>query len=443
MPGYTQYYNLLKLYQGDPFSTNGYEYTTDDRDAIDRLLYFAGEAHHHTGTAALNVSPTTAASLTLNTTQGSLPAATRVYYGYTYVDANGFETVISPAAYIDLSGPVAMPGQPTVTASTAAGTLPPGGYFYCVSAYVGANTAETAATQAGYASLTTTGECIVGFNSIPAGATGLNIYRRGPNEANYAYLYSQAITSGQPTYFTDDGTYTESTNRFAPTTAATAVNNAVDVTIPSAPPTGFTWNLYRTFTSGDWTNARIANITSGLTYTDLGTVVGSGAPPTYSSLIGQPAKVLLTGGAEVQGTLPSSMVDLSTVLAPIISTFRFPGTLAVGASEQVWIAPVACTIQSVQLTLAPGSQPASQPVIVDVLLGSGVNPTYASIYQGATPNPKPEVPVAQQIGSPAVPNVVSMNAGDSLTCHITQTGGGATPTDHDLTVQVYLQTPAT
>jgi hypothetical protein len=443
MPGYTQYYNLLKLYQGDPFSTNGYEYTGGDRDTIDRLLYFAGEAHHHTGTAALSVAPTAAATLALDTSQGSLPAATRVYYGYTYVDPNGFETVISPAAYIDLSGPVAQPGQPTVTPSTSAGTLPPGGYFYCVSAYVGANTNETAATKAGYATLTATGECVIGFNSIPTGASGLNIYRRGPNEANYAYLYSQAITNGQPTYFTDDGSYTESTNRYAPTTPATAVNNAVVVTLPAAPPTGFTWNLYRSFTSGDWTNARIVNIASGLTYTDLGNVVGSGAPPTVSSLIGQPSKVLLTGGAEVQGTLPASMVDLTAVFAPVVATFRFPGTLSVGPTEQVWVAPVACTIESVQLTLGPSSQPAAQPVIADVLLGTGPNPTYTTIYGGPTPNPKPEVPVAQQVGSPAQPNTVSMNAGDSLTCQITQTGGGATPSDHDLTVQVYLQTAVT
>jgi hypothetical protein len=92
------------------------------------------------------------------------------------------------------------------------------------------------------------------------------------------------------------------------------------------------------------------------------------------------------------------------------------------------------TIVGVRASLGRGYHPASQPVIVDVKKGSGLSPTYTSIFSGAFP----EVLVGNQIGAVQTPAVTTLAKGDSLVCDITQSGGGATPTDGYLTVNVEL-----
>ena len=44
----------------------------------------------------------------------------------------------------------------------------------------------------------------------------------------------------------------------------------------------------------------------------------------------------------------------------------------------------------------------------------------------------------EQIGEPAVPDVVAITVGDALYADIDQVGGGATPMDDGLVVQVYM-----
>jgi hypothetical protein len=43
MAGNTNHYQLIKLDKGDPFSTNGQQYTTADRDTIDRILHLGAQ----------------------------------------------------------------------------------------------------------------------------------------------------------------------------------------------------------------------------------------------------------------------------------------------------------------------------------------------------------------------------------------------------------------
>lgn len=446
MPTQTTNYHLEKL-NGESFASDGYKFTLSDRDLIDALLKLGAETHHHTGLSSASSNPTVAPNPALSATGGTLPAGNTAYYDYTWVDANGLETAPSPVASMALPAQCATPAAPTLTFSNASGTLTAGTYLYLLTAYTGTSTEETTGSVA--ASITTgaIGEIVVHFPALPSGATGFNIYRFAPGGNSYMFMVTVPVSGGAPTTWTDDGTVAANCNRFPSSTNTTNSTNSVVVSLPVAIPSGFTWKLYRTFDNTNWSNSLLASITTAATtYTDTGASSLAGQPPTASELVGTPTKILLTGGAEVQGILPLSMIEGGGGggggggPTDFAVEFSFPGTLAVTTGVSTWVCPFAtATIVSATCTLGRGSTPASTAVVADVLKGSGVNPTYGSIYSGASPNPKPQVPVGQQIGTPAVPNITSMVAGDSLTTSITQTGGGATPTDHDLTIVVKLQ----
>jgi hypothetical protein len=256
-----------------------------------------------------------------------------------------------------------------------------------------------------------------------------------------------------PTDYLDDGTDVENPNRLAPTANTTQATNNITITLIAPPPTNWTWNLYRTLVSGQWANTLLAQISTLddtgniiLTYQDLGLSTSIGTPPPASVTLGSPDKVLLTGGAEVQGLLPADMVEGGATLSSGPSfaiTFVFSGAIAAISGVNCWACPfTSATINTVICSLGRGSTPAAQAVVVDVLKGTGASPTYSSIYSGATPNPHPIVSVGQQVGASAPPNVTSLVQGDSLSVDILQAGGGATPTDHDLTITIQLSVTA-
>ena len=445
MPTQTTNYHLEKLQAGEPFSSDGQKYTTSDRDQIDRILKLGAETHHHTGLSAASNNPTVAPNPSLSLTGGTLPAGNTAYYKYTWVDPTGLETAPSPVASMALPAQCVTPGAPTLSFSSSTGTLTAGPYLYLLTAYTGTSTEETVGSTAGSITTTGTGEIIVTFPTLPSGATGFNIYRFAPGGNSYMYMVTVPISGGSPTSWTDNGSVAANCNRFPPGSNTTNSTSSVTVSLPVAIPATFTWNLYRTFDNTNWTNSLLASITTtATTYTDIGAATLTGQYPAASQLVGTPTKILLTGGAEVQGLLPSSMIaggggggGGSTDFAV---EFSYPGNLAITTGVATWVCPFStATIVSVTCTLGRGSIPASTAVIADVFKGSGVNPSYGSIYSGASPNFKPQIPVGQQIGIPAPPNVTSLVAGDSLTSSILQVGGGATPTDHDLTIVVSLQ----
>jgi hypothetical protein len=450
MPGTTSHYQLTKLFPGDSFALNNQQYTSSDRDTIDRVLYLGAQGHNHTGVAPTDNDPTSPADLVLDQTQGSLPAGTRVTYVYTYVDPTGAETAPSPESYLDLPSAAATPVGPGATANPGDGnSLPPGGYFYELSAYSGVNTNETPVSPPAYVTLVTVGSIDLQLPALPSGADGFNAYRLGPGQATYSYLSSIDMTQPvPPTDWLDDGTNTPDPNRVAPSGNTSQATNNITVTLNDPPPTGWpSWNLYRTLVTGQWGNTLVASISALdgngnliITYQDLGLATSIGSPPAGSTAVGSPTKVMLTDGAEVQGVLPQSMIEggVGTIPLPFALTFVFSGTLAPITGVSCWVCPwTAVTIDTVVCSLGRSSTPNAEAVVIDVLKGSGALPTYSSIYGGATPNPHPLVSVGQQVGAPAPPNVTNLAAGDTLSVDILQSGGG-TGTDHDLTVTVQL-----
>lgn len=445
MSGSTNHYGLDRLGAGDDLSDNGYKFTDYDRQLIDRLLYVGAEAHHHDGASAVVNDPVTAPSLALVETGGTIPAGTRVYYRYTWVDVNGFESAGSPEAHVDTAAPVTEPGPGQLSFTATGGTLLPGVYYYILSCYTTVNTNETKAAAPAYLTIpigTATNKVTINLPTLPSGADGFNIYVKKPGQVRYNYLASVDMTMPTPpTQYVDTGAVAEDCNRTNPTRNSTNGSNAVVITVPTV-PAGSTWRLYRTYQTGQYQSSLLHWVveetfeTSGIitpVYEDVGNGTAEGMPPTASQSITSPDKIQLTNAAEVQGTLP-----MGRVAHPVEITFLRAGALQVEDGTAVWVCEYPnLKILACRATLGRGYAPSAQNVLVDVNLGLGQSPTpmFTTIY--TTQANRPYVPPGAQFGERTVPDIQDMEEGDMLTIDINQIGGGATPTDRDLTLTIY------
>lgn len=444
MSGSTNHYGLERLGAGDDLSDNGFKYTDADRQAMDRLLYIGAESHHHDGAVPVVNDPTDAPVAVLDPTGGTIPAGTRVYYRYTWVDVNGFESAASAEGFVDTDLPVAEPAAPQLSFLTTGGTLLPGVYYYIVTAYTDVNTNESKAIAPAYLTIpigSATNKVTINFPSLPSGADGLNIYVKKPGEVRYNYLTSVDMTMPTPpTSFVDTGAIAENCNRTIPIRNTTNASNSITITVPTV-PVGSTWRLYRTYQTGLYQSSLLHWVveetfeTSGIitnVYEDVGNATTEGQPPSASQSIGSPAKIRLTDAAEVQGTLPMGRVG-----HPFEITFLVSGALTVTVGTAVWMCeyPTA-KIVGCRAVLGRGFAPSAQAVLVDVNKSSATaTPVFTTIY--STQANRPSVPVGAQFGTRTIPNSRYLVEGDMLTVDIDQIGGGATPTDRDLTVTVY------
>jgi hypothetical protein len=438
--GTTDHYGLKRMGPGESFSDEGWKFTDGDRVLMDRLLYLGAEGHRHIG-AASDPPDLDDLTLTLDSASGSLPAGTRVYYKYTLVDVEGFETAPSVEEYVDTPAAIVEPAAPSLTLATTTGTLLPGQYYYVLTAYTTVNTNETKALYPAYLTVpagTSTNKITLTLPTLPTGATGFNVYRKGPGEPRYYHLASTTST----TTYIDTGSVEEDCNRTVPVRNTTNSTNNVTAEIV-APPDGYTWKLYRTYVAGFYNNSLVHHVVeetsegSGVItneYVDMGLATLTGTPPSTSQTVGGPPQIDLTDMTEVQGTLPMSGVSAY----PYIATFQVAGSLTAATGTFVWVCEFPqATIQGVRASLGRGYSPASQPVIVDVNIGDGATPTFSSIFTAS--NQQPRVRVGAQIGDRVTPTArVGLSEGDIVTVDIDQAGGGATPTDRDLTVSIYM-----
>lgn len=450
----TSRYLLNKLLAGGAISDDGYKVLGADRDFMDFLLYLGAEGHRHDGATELtSPAPATGASLELVTGAGSIPGGRRVYYKYTLVSTLGLESMPSPEVFIDTPAAIMEPGSPTLIKGTA-GTLPPGPYYYVLSAWRVSSTLETRAV--GYANTTlfgpaSNGSVTITFPSLPSGATGFNIFRRAPGENTYHFLTSVNMSvATPPVNYVDDGTVAEDCNRTFLTSNRTAAPTGIRLTMPGATPTvppGYTWRVYRTYVSGDYANSFVAAVVeetsegSGIitpTFLDLGYATQTISPPTSTVTVGSPDKVNLEDSAEVQGTLPMGLTGHSDQII-----FTIPGTLnAPTTGVFVWVCPFpAARVIGVQAALGIGSTPSATDVTFDVNKGpfdpDGI-PAYSTIY--TTPANRPKVAVGRQIGVQAAPAAAQalLVKGDALSVDLDVDGGGATPTDRDATIVISI-----
>jgi hypothetical protein len=441
MPSYTNPYDLIKLGPGEPLSADGYKFTMADRDLMARLLQLGAETHHHSGEAASAGAATVAPNLTIDTTQGSIPAGVRPYYAFSFVRPEGIETTASPEAYIDMPPVITAPAAPSVVTATTGGTLRPGHYYYVLSAYTASTSFETPALAAATVAVsvgTLTNRNTLTLPVLPGGASGFNVYRRTPSGHAYLHVGTIDMTGGTPpTTFVDSGSLTEDCDRFAPTENTTQSINSVQVAIPGSPPAlpgaGWAWRIYRTYNPTDWSSSLLTTISDGsLTFLDLGNGTFVGQPPSSSIGVGTPSRILLTDGAEVQGRLRMGQVSAF----PHSETFAFAGPLSTVAGTTSWVCPFPqATLIGIQPSLGRGYTPAATDVLVNVNRGRAG--TWVSVFTSLADRAK--ILVGNQVGAKVIPTAITeLLAGDLITVDIDQTGGGGTPTDRDLTVVIYM-----
>lgn len=439
----TDRFHLAILGPGDAIADQGYQFSAADRRLIDRLLEHALEHHTHTGHAASDDTPAAAPALVLHTTGGAIGAGTRVHYRFTWVDTDGNESGSSPLGFIDTPAPVADPGAPAPSWTDTGGVLLPGSYSYLLTAYTGASTLETRAgapTQVRLTVTTSTSAITLTLPSVPTGADGFNIYRRKPGSPRFYYL---AATTGST--YVDDGSVLDDATRSLPKTNTTYGTNAVTVSLPGATPTvpvGSTWKLYRSFSATDWSVSVLHHVVETTfelsgpvvsSFDDVGEPTSLGAPPDASQTFGSPPKIDLTDAAQVTGTLPPGRN-----VVPELIRFEFPGPVTAQAGSKIWVSDFdRADVIWCRAFLGVNSSPAAQEVIVDINKydANAATPGWATIY--TTTANRPTVAVGAFIGEVTAPDVIHLLPGDALSVDVDQAGGGATPTDVDLVVDVF------
>jgi hypothetical protein len=442
----TDRWHLNILGPGDSLQADGFKFTDADRRLIDRVLRWAAEEHRHTGDDGTDRTPVAGLSLTLQSTGGSMTSGRRYYYRFTVVDPNGNESGPSPMTPIDTTLAISAPQAPSPTAITGTGSLGPGTYSYVFSAYKDASTVETKAINSAAIRIPGTNPAnsvSMILPDLPPGATGLNAYRKSPSGMHY--LWIEAIdTPAHNDIWVDDGSVEGDCDRSLPAVNRTSNNNAVLVTYPGATPTiddGWAWRVYRTESPSDWGRSFLADVnpqgatpTTPVTFLDTGSATQIGGPPEQAQIIKAPPKINLTDGAEVQGELPAGRV-----VHPYLLTFVQPGPVTVVDGSFTWVCDFELAdIISCRAYLGVDATPAVADVIADVNASrpSQSLPAWTSIF--ANPGDRPTVATGTNVGNPTTPDIVHLAEGDLLSVDVVQDGGGATPTDRDLTVNILM-----
>lgn len=452
MADYTSHYEMITLGPGESLSKDDYAFTQRNITNMDSKMYLGAEGHRHNGEAVAVSDPDTPLSALLDSSSGSIPGGRTVHYKYTWVDALGQETAASPEITVNTPSPVAAPGRPTVS-RVAGGTLPSGNYYYALTAYKNETTLETTNGERAYTSIqfgAAQKTITLTYPTLPAGATGFNVYRRSPGSMRFQFIHSEDMSGGSPpATWSDAGSDVEDCNRTVPQRNTTNTSNNITLSLPGATPMapdGYTWKIYRTYTTNDWTSSLLhwaveeTSEDSGIVspqYIDVGRSTSAGGPPRKSEIVGSPTKILLTDSAEVEGELPPGKNIVSQMV-----TFTFAGVLEPETGGFQWI----CEYDKAQIIqirpyLGRDSQPAVQDVIIDVNKWDAqvMSPSWLSIF--ADQADRPRVLVGEERGDLYVMDTADtqmLYEGDALSVDIDQIGDGATPTDYNLVVNILL-----
>lgn len=406
-----------------------WKFGVSDRHLLDRLLLY-GEHHAHTGVERTTTKPLAPVLDTL-TVGGRLPAGTTIYYKIGVVDENGQEQIASEMAVAHTADQVEVPRRPRLTPVLGGmGGLVPGQYAYAISAFAGSVDLETQASQQMVTVLRQTGSIQISLPDVPAGAGGLNIYRKGPTDRDMVLLATVEV--GSSSTYEDAGVQPANRRHLLPTANTTHMVNSVVVTPGEAVPSTSTWKLYRTFVPNQWDNSLVVwNHSSIEEYVDTGHQTQRGAPSLTSAATGTAPKIDMADMAEVTGELPPGRV-----LSQVQLSFTYEGALTPGYPEWYWVCEYdQARALSMRATLGKDSSPAAQSVRAGFQKWDPDEEDWFDCFNGYYA----EVEVGESIGDlTAIPSDDSeiFERGDRLRMVVLQTGGGATPTDEDLVVSL-------
>jgi hypothetical protein len=433
MTASTPRFALTTLNKGDGLSADDYAFGRGNRLQLDRLLLQVIENHHHTGILAPN-TPGPATSTKVTPTGGVFPANHAIFYKTALVDPRGQEYVASQPAIV-ITPPTLPAPEPPVLTQARGGVLLPGDYIYQLSVYTEDTSYETTLSRPTTSTLAEANQWTIALPALPAGATGWNIYRKGPTDLEPMFLAS--TTNSGP--WLDNGTGKPQPYRTAPTANTTSSMNAVIVGIDGETvPSGYTLKIYRTLDQGDWSSSLVTRVAT-LPYTDTGHATQSGVPLARSAALGGAPKIRFF--ENTIGTLPPS-----SYTTPRIATFTLAGPVTAGLSPWQWVCEYdEAVIVSLRATLGRGFWPAAYPVKATVRLRREGEADWVPLLTTSWDPPR-EISATVEVGS-SIGNRVNIASsdlntrlyrGDALRAVVLQAGGGATPTDSDLSLMVTM-----
>ena len=288
----TQNFGFERFGQEGRISDNNNKYSDRDRATFDALFWtLYNHDHRDTSVTSSLAAPVYRPDLTVTTTGVSIPSGVIYYYKISYVDQYGNETEASTANSVGTADPLASPAVPTLSYVTTGGSLDPGIYRYALAFYQ-TGIGVTRATNVASISVptgTTTNEITISLPTLPTGADGWRIYRKGPGDDDYFWLDSE--TTG--TEYDDDGLdLAIDCTKNRPTANTTNSTNKIVIDIEALDlpldTRVATWKIYRSSTVGMFgASSLLATVSETTTeagtdlvttYTDIGSATFAGTP---------------------------------------------------------------------------------------------------------------------------------------------------------------------
>ena len=367
MPAYDPETGLIRLFEGERLSTDGYAFTDANISFIAAALRRIG-LHRHDGETITAPGAPDAPDLDVSAaTDGAFPGSSEVHYRVSKV-VDDFESPASLAATVTTPPPLGVPDVPAVeVTATSGGALMAGVYEYAITAFrdhttlesePSGNTAVNLAVPNGDDQIVT-----ISFPVLPSGATGFNVYRRTPGSTSWYFL---GTTDGDP--YVDDGSVPASTSRLIPFEDHSGYN-AIEVDLDALAP-GEKWRLFRSSLEEDWGASFLVELEYGFTnpYVDSGIPTGAGSPVVTPAIFANPPKIDLE--SEVSGVLPSANGGAGFVGAALMATSAVDGTAT-------HVTPLAWDPDAPASGIVPAGFTGGTPVAVSFLetaLASGYYP---------------------------------------------------------------------
>jgi hypothetical protein len=295
----TLFAGLTQLDPGESLATDNASFQSENPPKIDRLLEIGAVTHRHNAHPA-QANPGSAAVPTASAVAsgGFIPADTSIYVGFTLLDFDGGETVLSPVTAIATDVAIESPDDvPDVAIDYTGGGLVADTYYYGIS-LLDAEGGETPVgpvaaieREPGYAS----GRVLVSGLAAPVAAASAAAWRLWRAVGGGDLFY---IASGVADTFTDDGSECVDCTLGPVDPGANLTNgdNSILVTVPSggAMATASAFSVYLTtdpsFESDSLAGTYpIASAGQILTFRDL--IVEAHRPPDVSTCIPGASKI--------------------------------------------------------------------------------------------------------------------------------------------------------